>query len=84
MNITVLLFARLREKIGIAEDKLVLPDEVINVVTLRQWLASRGEGWDLLDEDAAVLCAVNEEMASQRTTLQEGDVVAFFPPVTGG
>ena len=31
-----------------------------------------------------IRAALNEELASDDAALKEGDVVAFFPPVTGG
>lgn len=33
---------------------------------------------------ARVLCAVNRRYATYETKIQDGDEVAFFPPVTGG
>ncbi len=31
-----------------------------------------------------ILCAVNHEIASESTLLNDSDEVAFYPPVTGG
>jgi molybdopterin converting factor small subunit len=31
-----------------------------------------------------VLCAINHDYAAPTATVQPGDEVAFFPPVTGG
>lgn len=31
-----------------------------------------------------ILCAVNHEIASESTLLNNNDEVAFYPPVTGG
>lgn len=31
-----------------------------------------------------VLCAVNMQFAGPKTLVNDGDEVAFFPPVTGG
>jgi molybdopterin converting factor small subunit len=36
------------------------------------------------DYAAAVSCAVNEEYTRLTATLQDGDEVAFLPPVSGG
>jgi len=38
----------------------------------------------LLKQEAAALVAINNEMASWESTLQDGDEVLFFPPVAGG
>lgn len=39
------------------------------------------EGRPLPDQ---ILCAVNMEYANPDSAVQDGDEVAFFPPVTGG
>ena len=43
--------------------------------------------WELFTDshaEADVLCAVNENYVSKNQRLENGDEVAFFPPVTGG
>lgn len=84
MQLTVRLFARLREQLGVEHETIQIPDSVDTVATLRDWLAQRGHPWTLLDGSERVLSAVNETMASPGTPLRDGDEVAFFPPVTGG
>ena len=37
-----------------------------------------------ITDDKRIRAALNEELASDDEALKEGDVVAFFPPVTGG
>ena len=74
MNIELLFFASLRERLGLASERLVLPADVQTVGALRQHLAARGGPW----------AAVAQAMATPDTPLHEGAEVAFFPPVTGG
>ncbi|MGZ5258170.1 MAG: MoaD/ThiS family protein [Burkholderiales bacterium] len=46
---------------------------------------SRGGEWaQALSETKPIRAAVNQEMASADTPVNDGDEVAFFPPVTGG
>ena len=81
MLVTIRLFARLREIAGTAELQRTLPEG-----------ATAGTAWDLLAGEfprlgeyrTAVSCAVNEEYARFGAALQDGDEVAFLPPVSGG
>jgi sulfur-carrier protein len=77
MAIRVRYFASLRERMGrIGED--------INAEDIR----TIADLWRVLDEGRPlpeqILCAVNQEHAEPSTPVQDGDEVAFFPPVTGG
>ena len=81
--ITLLYFARLRESLGLAEERVVLPSGITSVAALSAWLQSRGEIWQLL-QNTNVRVAVNQEMAHSETVIADGDEIAFFPPVTGG
>jgi molybdopterin synthase sulfur carrier subunit len=83
--VTVLYFARLRDALGTSAEELALPNDVNDVASLRATLVSRGGAWaQALSESTAIRAAVNQEMASPDTRIQDGDEVAFFPPVTGG
>ena len=48
------------------------------------WDSLVGEFPDFDDYTKAVSCAVNEEYARMTTPLNDGDEVAFLPPVSGG
>ena len=83
--ITVLYFARLREAVGRASEDVTLPAAVHTVATLRAHLVDRGSPWsEALGGTGTVRVAVNQTMAHEDTAVQDGDEVAFFPPVTGG
>lgn len=84
MNITICYFARFREKLAIQQENYTLPN-ILTVQELKQQLANRGGVWqELFACTQGVLVAVNQEMATIDSIVQEGDEVAFFPPVTGG
>lgn len=80
--IKVLFFAQVRELVG--TDTLALPAEFSTVETLRQSLARRGDRWALALEAGNLLVAVNQTLVETTHPVQDGDEVAFFPPVTGG
>jgi MoaE-MoaD fusion protein len=76
VQITVRLFAGLRELVGTGRRELELPHS-----------ASVGDVWPALElgaEPAGLLYAVNRAYAEQETELSEGDEVALIPPVSGG
>jgi len=81
----VLYFAWLKEKVGIADEEVAVPEEVRTVRGLIAWLSSRSPGHAAAFADLSVIrCAVNQDFAGLETPLAPGDEVAFFPPVTGG
>lgn len=83
MQLSVLYFASVREAIGVSRE--AWSSEAKTVQALRAELAARGGAWaQALDASRALRCAVNQEMVADDTALQDGDEVAFFPPVTGG
>lgn len=84
MSVKVLFFAGLREALGVASESLALPVTVGSVGALRDHLAARGESWAALATTRNLRAAVNQQMVGPDAPVQEGDEVAFFPPVTGG
>ncbi len=76
VRVKIRLFAGLRERAGIGERELELPDR-----------ATVADIWPLLgigDEPPGLLYAVNREYAERERPLAEGDEVALIPPVSGG
>lgn len=82
--LTVLYFASVREKLGLAAEELPLPAGVQDVAGLVHYLGQRGGGWESLAGIRNLRCAVNQQMVAFKAPIKEGDEVAFFPPVTGG
>ena len=84
MSVKVLFFAGLREALGVASESLALPEGIGSVGALRDLLAARGEPWAALVITKNLRAAVNQQMVGLDAPVQQGDEVAFFPPVTGG
>ncbi|RMD71266.1 MAG: molybdopterin converting factor subunit 1 [Gammaproteobacteria bacterium] len=77
MAIQVRYFASLKERMGKGEDRLS-GQEAQTVAEV--WI--RVSGGEPLPPH--LLMAVNQEYATPDHPVQDGDEVAFFPPVTGG
>jgi molybdopterin synthase sulfur carrier subunit len=85
MNLRILYFASIREKVGKDAEEMELPAGVTTVAALRAHLRARGGVWaEALAEGKALRAAVNQDMAQPAAAIKAGDEVAFFPPVTGG
>lgn len=81
----VMYFAWLRQKVGMGEEVIDLPDDVTTTGQLVEWLRGRGTGYvDAFRDTTAIKVAVNQEFADFDAPVKAGDEVAFFPPVTGG
>ncbi|MBU2895516.1 molybdopterin synthase sulfur carrier subunit [Vibrio hepatarius] len=80
--IKVLFFAQTRELVG--TEKLEVEPCFETVEALRASLATQKGKWDLALDPSKLLAAVNQSIVSLEHPLNEGDEVAFFPPVTGG
>jgi MoaE-MoaD fusion protein len=82
MQIQVLLFATLKDLAGEKQIALTLPGESGTVDAVRQTLIGR---YPQIAENLRVaLAAINEEFAFPVDLVRDGDVIAFFPPVSGG
>ncbi len=83
--IAVHFFASIREALGVEYKTFDLPADVETVEQLVGFMAQQyGENWSDILGKGSVMVAVNHEMAERSASLQAGDEVAFFPPVTGG
>lgn len=83
--LNILYFARLKETLGQGAERIDLPAGVADVAGLTAWLRARGGVWEQeLASNRPVRVAVNQDMARGDTRVNDGDEVAFFPPVTGG
>lgn len=80
--ITVKLFARIREELGVAE--FVHPEEPTVSALVAALARTRGPHWSEVLLAPQVIVAINQKVADRDSAIAAGDEVAFFPPVTGG
>ena len=85
IQVTVLYFASLREQLGVEHEQLDLDDAHSTMLDIRGLLQQRGAIWsELFGSDRVLMMSVNQNMAKQHSKVNDGDEIAFFPPVTGG
>jgi len=85
MGVKILYFAWVREKTGIGEEELELPDEVRTVADLIGWLKTRGpEFRNAFERDAVIRAAIDQTHVDHDAPVTSAREIAFFPPVTGG
>jgi len=85
VDVTLLYFAWVRQKIGRSEETLALPEGIATVAQLAAWLAARGGGYaDAFADLRRLRAAVNQTHVGFEAQISDGDEIAFFPPVTGG
>jgi len=81
MRVRIRLFARLHELAGAEE----LAREAAAGATVGDvWTALAAEFPALAPYGRAVSAAVNDDYAPRRRPIEDGDEVAFLPPVSGG
>lgn len=81
IQIQVLLFGACRESAGVSETVCELPSPADVAAA---WAALKAQHPSLTAYERSALFAVNEEHAQRAQALQSGDVLAIFPPVSGG
>jgi molybdopterin synthase sulfur carrier subunit len=74
----ILFFAHLRDAVG--QDSVEMNVSGKSVAEVKQ-IVSETYGLQKLDH---VMVAINEEFATDSEKIQEGDTIAFIPPVSGG
>ena len=74
----VLFFAHLRDAVG--EESIEM---VANGKTVSEFKQQISETYDIQKLDT-VMVAINEEFAPDSEIIQDGDTIAFIPPVSGG
>lgn len=80
--INIRFFASIREQLGFSSINFEYSGEQ-TVSDLMAKLYKKSDKWQIL-KDQDVLIAVNQTLCAKGARINDGDEVAFFPPVTGG
>ena len=81
MEVTIRLFATLRQQAGWSTKQITVADGA-TVDDVLQQLEELLPGVNI--GSRTLYAAVNQGYAKRESVLQDGDEVAFFPPVSGG
>lgn len=77
-------FASIREQLDSDGEMLEASADINTVADLIAVLALRGGAWAVLEDQQAVLVAVDQAVADRARPLSGNEEIAFFPPMTGG
>lgn len=80
MTITVKFFASLRERLHCGQVQLEFNASQTPLTLEQIWQQATQNA----EKSGQILVAINKRYVNWQTLVQEGDEVAFFPPVTGG
>ena len=78
MHLTVLFFASLKDEMA---DRCEIIDTSDRIRIRNLWEEYQQS---FVSRPSLVFCAVNKEYTDMDRLLEDGDELAFFPPVTGG
>ncbi len=81
MKITIKTFATVKDLLGFDEKEITIP-EGSRVEDIIQKIREENPSFNEIKD--SLLIAVNEEYCSSKTILNKNDILAIFPPVSGG
>ena len=81
MRVTVRVFARLRDIVGAPE---IVRDAAPGSTIGGVWRDLAAEFPELTNYERSISAAINAEYARMDRVIDDGDEVAFLPPVSGG
>ena len=84
-RVKLVYFSWVRERIGVTEEMLDLPESVRTGADLMEWLKARGDNYQFALADAhAIRIAVDQEHIQPDEAIGRPREIALFPPMTGG
>lgn len=84
-TVTIRYFAWVREKTGIGEEQIALPEKIATAGELVRWMAERGpEFASAFAKPNAIRVAIDRTHVQSDAKIGAAREIAFFPPVTGG
>ena len=84
-TLKLVYFAWVRERVGLAEETVVVPDGTRTIADLVRWLKTRDEGYQAAFENETIVRAAIDHMhVKPDAAIAGAREIAFFPPMTGG
>ena len=84
-QVKMLYFSWIRERVGMGEEMLGLPDSVETVEQLLTWLQGRNEQFAAaLEFPEIIRVALDQEHVDHDQPVGSPREIALFPPMTGG
>lgn len=84
-ELKLVYFSWVRERIGLPEETLAIPDDVKTISDLARYLGQRGEHYAYAFENPAIVrAAIDRKHVKPDTPIAGAKEIAFFPPMTGG
>ncbi|MBM3636206.1 MAG: molybdopterin converting factor subunit 1 [Alphaproteobacteria bacterium] len=81
----IVYFAWVRERVGVAEEIIDVPQNDLTVEALAELLSQRDEGYALAFENPKLVRAAIDRVHAKPSDMIAGArEIAFFPPMTGG
>lgn len=85
MTVTLRYFAWVRERAGLAEERVALPPGLETVADVIGWLQQRGpEFASAFAKPEVIRVALDMRHVKASAPIAGAREIAFFPPVTGG
>lgn len=86
MTIKLVYFAWLRERFGMGEEEVTLPNTVKTISDLFDWFETRGEEFSNVMEHRDIIQVAIDQIHVQdkNSSLEGASEIAIFPPMTGG
>lgn len=84
-DLRLVYFAWVRERIGVGEERVTPPADVVTAGDLVRWLAGRGDTYaHALQSPATIRVAIDQTHATHDDPIAGAREIALFPPMTGG
>ena len=85
MKVKLLYFAKIKELVGLDNETIDLPSNVITFNELKNYFILRGAPWsEIFLPENGTRCALNKNLMNSNFIIEAGSEIAFFPPITGG
>ena len=84
MTVKIVLFANLREALGVDSVELQITGSSSVSALISQLADQQSQEWFEMLTAENIRVAVNQDLINDDVDIVDGDEVAFFPPVTGG